>query len=93
MRMKKAFFLCSFCLALSAQASSDDVLLHECNFDNGIPTEYATYDLDQQTHHYTMVQAGLDTGKPWTALRERGTDGNYYAASTSKYKVPNITKR
>lgn len=88
MRMKKAFFLCSFCLALSAQANSDDVLLHECNFDNGIPTEYATYDLDQQTHHYTMVQAGLDTGKPWTALRERGTDGNYYAASTSKYKVP-----
>lgn len=84
--MKKAILLWSFCLALSAQAS-DEVVLHECDFNNGIPTDYATYDLDGQTHHYTMVQAGLDTGNPWTALREQGNITNYYAAGTSKYKV------
>lgn len=85
--MKKTILFWSCCLALSAQADSDKVLLHECNFDNGIPAEYATYDLDGQTHHYTMVQAGLDTGNPWTAVRERGNASNYYVAGTSKYKV------
>lgn len=84
--MKKAILFWSFCLALSAQAS-DEVVLHECDFTEGIPANYSTYDLDGQTHHYTMVQAGLDTGNPWTALRERGNNKNYYAASTSKYKV------
>lgn len=76
-----------FCWAMSMQAQSDEVVLHECNFNEGIPTDYATYDLDGQTHHYTMVQSGLDTGNPWTALRERGNATNFFAAGTSKYKV------
>ena len=79
--------LLSLCaLSLSAAAQGDKVVLHQTDFNTGIPSDYAIYDLDGQTHHYTMVQEGLDQGLAWTTLRETGTS-NYYAASTSKYKV------
>lgn len=79
--------LLSLCaLSLTAAAQDDKVVSHQTDFNTGIPSDYAVYDLDGQTHHYTMVQEGLDQGLAWTALRETGSS-NYYAASTSKYKV------
>lgn len=46
---------------------------------------FATYDLDGQTLHFSMSQAGFKQGDAWIAKRETRTQ-NYYAASGSKYK-------
>lgn len=73
-------------LSMPAQAQDDIVVSHQNDFNSGIPADYSTYDLDGQTHHYTMVQEGLDQGYAWISLRETGST-NRYAASTSKYKV------
>ena len=72
--------------AMNVLAGNDQTVVHQCDFNSGIPSDYAVYDLDAQTHHYTMVQAGIDQGVAWTDLREKGSSGNRYAASTSKYK-------
>lgn len=74
-------------LAAATQASAERVVVHECNFNDGIPAEYATYDVDGQTPHFTMVQIGFDQGVAWTTMRERTNKDNRYAASTSKHKV------
>lgn len=86
MRKKYSTLLSGLMLSLGAWAQGESVAVHSCNFDDGIPSTYSTYDLDQQTHHYTMVQVGIDTGVAWVALREQGNKSNRYAASTSKYK-------
>ncbi len=79
---------------LSAQTSSDSngeyedrmTYLH-CDFNNGIPSDFATYDRDGKTLHFSMTQAGLKKGESWVAVREPKTDPvNYYAGSGSKHK-------
>lgn len=49
---------CSF--ALQAQEQID---YYNVDFSEGIPTEMTTYDLDGQTLHYTMIQAGFKQGQ------------------------------
>lgn len=73
-------------LGVPMQAQDDIVISHQNDFSNGIPTDYSAYDLDGQTHHFTMVQEGIDQGQAWVCLRETGST-NRYAASTSKYKA------
>ena len=73
-------------IGVPAYAQSDVIYSHQNDFSNGIPTDYSTYDLDGQTHHFTMVQEGIDQGYAWVCLRESGST-NRYAASTSKYKA------
>lgn len=90
MNFKRFLFALGLLSGISAQATDDMVVLHECNFNDGIPSDYAIYDVDGQTHHYTMVQAGLDQGVAWTDLRELAEKGNRYAASTSKYKGDDV---
>lgn len=51
-----------------------------------MPADFSTIDRDGQQIYFTMIQAGFDQGDAWKCLREKGSS-NYYAASTSKYKV------
>lgn len=90
--MSNRFVSLMFMLSLMSVAQAEDemVVLHECDFNDGIPASYTIYDGDGQTHHYTMVQAGIDTGVAWIDLREHGNKGNRYAASTSKYKGADV---
>lgn len=89
--MKKTIlFLAALCSG-AAQANDDKIVVHECDFNNGIPTDYATYDMDEQPIHFTMAQLGFDQGDAWTALREHGNNSNLYAASTSKHKLVDNT--
>ncbi len=90
--MNKSFFTLLLGLLVSqvGRANDDKVVVHACDFNAGIPSTYVTYDLDAQTHHYTMVQAGIDHGVAWVDLRERGNKDNRYAASTSKFKGDDV---
>ncbi len=90
--MKKQ--ICFLFTALSAlimgaqTAPAEDWLTYfRCDFNDGIPSDFATYDRDGKTLYFTMVQAGLIQGKSWAAVREEKTDPvNYYAGSGSKHK-------
>ena len=87
--MKQRIFLLLiyiYCIGLPTHAQSDIKVSHQNDFSNGIPSDYSTYDLDGQTHHFTMVQEGIDQGYAWICLRESGSS-NRFAASTSKYKA------
>ncbi len=69
----------------AAQVIEDNMTYHHCSFDRTIPSDYTTYDIDAQTLHYTMVQAGFKQGDAWICKKESGVN-NYYAASACKYK-------
>ncbi len=69
-----------------AQEGDPDIMTyHHCDFTQGIPADYATYDMDGQTLHYTMVQAGIKQGEAWTRKKELGKE-NYFAVSACRYK-------
>ena len=76
--------LCLMSLGISANAQQKVVYYGE-DFSDGFPAEISTYDLDGQTLHYTMVQAGFKQGQSWIDKREGKTD-NRYAASACRYK-------
>lgn len=76
--------LCLMPLGISANAQQKVVYYGE-DFSDGFPAEISTYDLDGQTLHYTMVQAGFKQGQSWIDKREGKTD-NRYAASACRYK-------
>lgn len=84
---KYYFLLCLGLLSFLRGAAQGNVVYFSTDFSDGLPTGCATYDLDEQTLYFSMVQAGFDQGDAWKCLREEGTK-NYYAASASKYKVP-----
>lgn len=73
------------CTTAVVAQEQDYMLYHSCDFTDGIPADYATYDLDGQTLHFTMEQGGVAQGEAWAQVKERGTD-NYYAASACRYK-------
>ena len=89
MIMNKVLLNTALILAATVFASfaqeQDYMTYHSCDFTDGIPAEYATYDLDEQTLHYTMVQGGIKQGEAWTRKKEPGTK-NYYAVSACRYK-------
>ena len=73
-----------FSLTSSAQ-EQDHIVYHSCDFSDGIPADYSTFDLDEQTLHYTMIQGGIKQGEAWARKKELGTQ-NYFAASACRYK-------
>ena len=75
--------LTMFCgLVSQAQEKID---YYNVDFSSGIPTEMSAYDLDSQTLHYTMIQAGFKQGEAWIGKRENKSE-NRYAASACRYK-------
>ena len=87
--MKCLRFLCTMVVLLATitvMANEQDYMTyHSCNFDAELPGDYTMYDVDAQTLHYTMVQAGLKQGVAWNRRKEIGTQ-NYYIASACRYK-------
>lgn len=72
--------------ATTVMAQEQDFMTyHSCDFTEGIPADYTTHDLDGQTLHYTMVQAGIKQGQAWARKKESGVS-NYYAMSACRYK-------
>ena len=69
---------CSF--ALQAQEQID---YYNVDFSEGVPTEMTTYDLDGQTLHYTMIQAGFKHGLVSARIR----------AKTDMLQVRVVTRR
>ena len=73
-------------LAPVALAQEQDYMnYHSCDFNEAIPADYAQYDMDGQTLHYTMTQGGIKQGEAWARKKESGA-ANYYAASACRYK-------
>lgn len=83
-RILISFMACAISLTLFAQ-EQDIITYHSCDFTDGIPADYTTYDLDGQTLHYTMIQAGIKQGEAWARKKEVGKN-NYYAMSACRYK-------
>lgn len=71
--------------ATMAQDTQEQMNYLSCDFSKGIPTNFATYDVDQQTLHYSMVQSGFVQGQSWIAKKEMGKQ-NFFAASACRYK-------
>ena len=56
-----------------------------CDFSEGIPADFTMHDLDGQTLHHTMTQAGIKQGEAWGIKKESG-QSNHYAMSACLYK-------
>lgn len=65
--------------------AQENITYYFCDFSEGIPTEVQTFDIDNQTLHYTMIQAGFKQGLGWIAKKEE-KNANRYAASACRYK-------
>ena len=77
--------LATIILALFAvSASAERTAYFATSFDGGMPEGTLTVDRDEQTLHFTMVQAGFDQGDAWKVFT---LDGNRYAASPARHKV------
>ncbi len=69
------------------EAAGNRMTYYLCDFNDGMPEDFATYDRDGKTLHFSMPQAGLASDKAWSAVREESTTPpNYYAGSGSKHK-------
>lgn len=77
--------LATLILALFAvSANADRIAYFATSFDGGMPEGTLSVDRDEQTLHFTMVQAGFDQGDAWKVF---ALDGNSYAASPARHKV------
>ena len=69
-------------LALPAFAQTSGL---NCDFSNGIPSDFTLYDLDAKEPSIDAKNVGFAVGTPWVALTL--ADGEQVAASTSWYKT------
>lgn len=72
-----------FLLTVSMAAYADHVTYFSCDFNSGLPEGTQTADLDGQTLHFTMTQAGFNQGDAWRVLT---TEGRTFAAAPGRYK-------
>lgn len=87
---KKLFVAAMLTAALLATGNAnaqeqEHIVYHSCDFTDGIPADYATFDLDEQTLHFSMVQGGIKQGEAWARKKELGSQ-NYFAISACRYK-------
>lgn len=82
-------FLSTLAVILMATATSQaQTTYYQTGFDNGLPDDIATYDLDQRTPSIDMQKLGFEKGMAW--IVNKGVDpddaNNYVAISTSWYR-------
>lgn len=65
-------------------ARADSVSYFATDFSGGMPDGVLCVDRDQQTLHFTMVQAGFDQGDSWRVMT---IEGQSYAASPARHKT------
>lgn len=88
MRTSTSLLLSCLIVASASTMMAQDtsrMTYHSCNFTDGIPADYTMHDLDGQTLHHTMTQAGIKQGEAWAVKKESGQN-NYYAMSACLYK-------
>lgn len=71
-------------ILFAAHAQADRVDYFATSFDGGLPDGALAVDRDEQTLHFTMIQAGFDQGDAWKVFT---IDGNSYVASPARHKV------
>jgi hypothetical protein len=79
--MKKVAIACAI-FFLSFHATAQTYL--NCDFSDGIPTDFTLIDNDGLTPSVDMQKMGFEVGKPWIALNPNG-ETNLAACSTSWY--------
>lgn len=82
--MRQFIAIIAAIIASVLPASAERVDYFATTFDGGMPDGALSLDVDQQTLHFTMVQAGFDQGDAWKVFT---LDGNSYAASPARHKV------
>ena len=91
MNLSSKHLLSTFALAavccLGIQAQNAYLVEH---FTQGIPSEFALYDVDGNEPSVDMANLGFAVGTPWICVTE-GEDDNAVAASTSWYRKVSTT--
>lgn len=85
--MKKYNILIATFVALSAGWAQAQSVVYTCDFEEGIPAAFATYDLDGNVPSRSMKSYGLTDGVAWAAYTDAETN-NTAAYSGSWYKTP-----
>ena len=81
--MKKIYFIAA--LLMAATVGQAQQVVFSCDFEEGMPSTFVTYDLDGNEPSRSMKSYGLTEGVAWAAFK----DGNNTAAySGSWYKTP-----
>ena len=84
--MKKINILASLLMGM-AVASQAQTVVFSCDFEEGMPSNFATYDLDGNEPSRSMKSYGITEGVAWAAYTDE-VDGNTAAYSGSWYKTP-----
>lgn len=84
--MKKINILATLlmCVAIASQAQT---IVFSCDFEKGMPSDFATYDLDGNEPSRSMKSYGITEGVAWAAYTDE-VDNNTAAYSGSWYKTP-----
>ncbi|MBO7317322.1 MAG: choice-of-anchor J domain-containing protein, partial [Bacteroidales bacterium] len=84
--MKKLNILATL-LMMSAVAAQAQTVIFSCDFEEGMPSDFATYDLDGNEPSRSMRSYGLVDGVAWAAFTDED-EVNTAAYSGSWYKTP-----
>ena len=84
--MNKSCILAVLMLSAVATVQAQNIVF-SCDFEEGMPNEFACYDLDGNTPSRSMKSYGLTDGVAWAAYTDTLTD-NTAAYSGSWYKTP-----
>lgn len=84
--MNKSCILAVLMLSAVATVQAQNIVF-SCDFEEGMPNEFACYDLDGNTPSRSMKSYGLTDGVAWAAYIDTLTD-NTAAYSGSWYKTP-----
>ena len=79
--MKKINILASLLMGM-AVASQAQTVVFSCDFEEGMPSNFATYDLDGNEPSRSMKSYGITEGVAWAAYTDE-VDGNTAAYSGS----------
>lgn len=74
-------------LACTAMVSQAQTIVFSCDFEEGIPSDFATYDVDGNEPSRSMKSYGLNEGVAWAAYTDE-VENNTAAYSGSWYKTP-----
>lgn len=81
--MKKIYIIAA--LSLAATAMQAQKVVFSCDFEEGMPSTFATYDLDGNEPSRSMKSYGLTEGVAWAAFNDGENTALY---SGSWYKIP-----
>lgn len=85
--MNKRLFIGGLLVSAAISLQAQDIIF-ECDFENGLPETFATYDRDGNTPSRSMTRYGFAEGIAWLTAAEEGAEPTNTAAySGSWYKT------